>query len=274
MKFRPMIHRRITPQRLAKAIGLGLCLQAISLSGSAQSYYLLTSDSSLAQVLESQPNMPSAAVPVAGLNPGDQLVAIDVRPQTGRLYGLGQNPKTGSAQLYILEMGRSGASAIAIGSTGSFVNAAGNPMPLFANGFDMDFNPTVDRIRVVASNGMNFRMNPNDGAFVDGNLGGAAGSIAGLNPDAALNGGATQGMGTAYSNNEANAALTTQFTLDSSTNALYIQQPPNAGTLINSVPIMLGSNVLDFPPMADLILRQASMPASVVGRSRAWQQQC
>ncbi len=213
-----------------------------------QSYYLLTADGSLAQVLDGQTSVMTAAVPVSGLAASDQLVAIDVRPQTGRLYGLAQNPKTGTVQLYILQMNSAAASAVALGTPQSFIDAAGAPLPILATAFDMDFNPSVDRLRVVSTNGINFRMNPNDGALVDGNFGGAAGSVAGVNPDGRLNvaGANAQGMGTAYTNNELNTAITTQYTLDHITNQLYIQQPPNAGTLISPLTITVAGTPLDF----------------------------
>jgi hypothetical protein len=231
-----------------------------------QSYYLLTSDSSLAQVLDSQSNSPTAAVAVSGLNAGDQLVAIDVRPQTGRLYGLGQNPKIGTVQLYILQMNSGSASAVALGGAQSFVDAAGAPLLILANGFDIDFNPSVDRVRVVSTNGINFRMNPNDGALVDGNFGGAAGSVAGVNPDARLTvGGANaQAMATSYTNNDINTSITTQYVLDHVSNQLYIQQPPNAGMLVSPLPITLGGTPLDFASDGGMDI-QAGINASASG---------
>jgi hypothetical protein len=239
---------------------------AASAQTAEQSYYLLTSDSGLAQVLESQAATPTAVVAVSGLNPGDQLVAIDVRPQTGRLYGLGQNPKTGTVQLYILQMNSSSATAVALGSAQSFVDAAGAPLLILANGYDIDFNPSVDRLRVVSTNGINFRMNPNDGALVDGNFGGAAGSVAGINPDARLTvGGANaQAMATSYSNNEINTGITTQYVLDHVTNQLYVQQPPNAGTLASPLTITLGGTPLDFASDGGLDI-QAGINASASG---------
>lgn len=187
-------------------------------------------------------------MPVSGLAASDQLVAIDVRPQTGRLYGLGQNPKTGTVQLYILQMNSVTASAVALGTPQSFVDATGMPLPILATAFDMDFNPSVDRLRVVSTNGINFRMNPNDGALVDGNFCGLAGSVAGINPDARLNaaGANAQGMGTAYTNNEINTAITTQYTLDHVSNQLYIQNLPNADTLVSPLSITVAGMPLDF----------------------------
>ena len=259
---------------LARAVALALTGAALAPFASAQSaeqsYYLLTADSSLAQVLENRTSTPTAAVPVSGLNIGDQLVAIDVRPQTGRLYGLGQNPKTGTVQLYILQMNSGTASAFALGSAQSFVDAAGLPLLILANAFDIDFNPSVDRIRVVTTNGMNFRMNPNDGLLLDGNFGGAAGSVAGVNPDARLNvGGANaQAMGTAYTNNEINTSITTQYTLDHITNQLYIQNPPNAGTLVSPLTITVGGLPLDFAGDGGLDI-QAGISAANSGAGAA-----
>ena len=240
---------RLLPHACALALSVSAAVpMAFAQVASDQSYYLLTADGSLAQVLEGPTSAITAAVAVSGLAPSDQLVAIDMRPQTGRLYGLAQNPKTGTVQLYILQMNAAAASAVALGTAQSFVDAAGLLMPILATAFDMDFNPSVDRLRVVSTNGINFRMNPNDGALVDGNFGGAAGSVAGVNPDARLNvaGANAQGMGTAYTNNELNTLVTTQYTLDHVTNQLYIQQPPNAGTLISPLTITVAGTPLDF----------------------------
>ena len=63
--------------------------------------------------------------------------------------------------------------ATPIGTTGtSSPRTASRRLPVGAGAatvFGIDFNPTVDRVRVVNSAGQNFRMNPNNGAFVDGN---------------------------------------------------------------------------------------------------------
>ena len=267
--------RFVSTHALSFALASTMIVSYASAQNTEQSYYLLTADSGLAQVLESQTGSPTAAVAVNGLNPGDQLVGIDVRPQTGRLYGLGQNPKTGTVQLYILQMNRTAASAVALGSPQNFVDGAGSPLLILANGFDIDFNPSVDRLRVVATNGMNFRMNPNDGLLVDGNFGGAAGSVAGVNPDARLNiGGANaQAMGTSYTNNEINTSITTQYSLDHLSNQLFIQQPPNAGMLVSPLIITTDGVPLDFSSDGGLDIQAginaASSGAGATGEAAA-----
>jgi len=53
-------------------------------------------------------------------------------------------------------------------------------------GYGFDFNPVADRVRVVTGS-LNFRIDPNSGAPIDGNLN--LGTLAGINPDGSINGG-------------------------------------------------------------------------------------
>lgn len=173
---------------------------------------------------------------VTGLDAGDVLVAIDRRPQNGFLYGLGHNDTANSVSLYVIHPET--LFATKIGAAGSFVDAGGNPVAIGNVGarFDIDFNPSADRVRVINSLGQNFRMNPNTGAVVDGDLGSLT-PVAGINMDGQLNGAAMQAQGTAYVSNVANTPTTTQYTLDDVSERLFVQNPPNAGTL--TLPIEL-----------------------------------
>jgi hypothetical protein len=246
--------RSLFPSALALALALVIDPNSAGAQtpSSEQQIYVLSEGSSLSLAFENASSALTAPLPVSGLNVDDELVAIDVRPQTGQLYGLGQNPKTGSVQLYLIDYRGLSARALAVGPAGQFVDQAGAPLPVFARGFDIDFNPTVDRLRVVSSSGLNFRMNPNNGALIDGDFGGAVGSVAGLNPDARLNGSATGAIGTAYTNNQLNASVTTQYALDDETNTLLIQQPPNAGVLQLPQTVTLGGSLLDFGAVGGL----------------------
>lgn len=171
-----------------------------------------------------------------GILTGDTLVSIDRRPQNGFLYGLGYNATAGTVTLYTIHPETSFATQL--GTADGFVDSSGAPIRigggLTTTRFEIDFNPAVDRVRVISSLGENFRMNPNTGNVVDGNLGGADGSVTGINMDGSLKVGATStpAQGTAYTNNVANnGAITTQYTLDETTDSLYIQNPPNMGSL-------------------------------------------
>ena len=82
---------------------------------------------------------------ITGTPAGVQLTAIDFRPLTGELYGLGSD-----SALYTLN--RSSGSATRVG--------AGFTNPLNGGNFGFDFNPTIDRIRIVSDADQNFVANP------------------------------------------------------------------------------------------------------------------
>ena len=139
----------------------------------------------------------------------EALVAIDFRPATGDLYAMGA-----SGRLYILNL-----------TTGAASVPSATPTPLNGTRFGFDFNPTVDRIRVVSDADQNFRLNPNDGSktATDVALTYAAGDAhAGANPNV---------VGSAYTNNFVGAATTILYDIDSTLATLVYQDPPNAGSL-------------------------------------------
>src|SRR5262245_3872382 len=177
---------------------------------------------------------------ITGLAMGDTLVGIDFRPQNGLLYGLGiGGGPAGSATLYAISA-RTG-QATAIGAPIAFVDASGNPLPITGSNFGFDFNPTVDRIRVTTDTGLNFRINPNNGAPVDGNTG-----ALGTQPDGPINGATATVDASAYTNNQPNVTVTTLYSLSAATDQLFIQNPPNNGTQTLPISITLNGNPLDF----------------------------
>ncbi|HEU5133774.1 MAG TPA: DUF4394 domain-containing protein [Steroidobacteraceae bacterium] len=193
----------------------------------------------------------AATVAITGIAAGETLAGIDYRPQTGQLYALGVADAANSGTLYLLDP-QTGAAA-AVGSAGAiaFVDATGTPvdLPAATGGYGFDFNPTVDRVRVTTQTGLNFRVNPNNGAPVDGNLNNTAAPPAGTNTDAPINGGATGASGAAYTNSfgqSLTGGVTTQYVIDAVTNSLFIQNPPNSGTVSAGVAIMIGDVPLDF----------------------------
>ncbi|MCW1913336.1 DUF4394 domain-containing protein [Luteolibacter sp. GHJ8] len=187
----------------------------------------------------------------ASLASGETLVGIDFRPLNGQLMGLGVNADANSASLYLLDPKTGAMAMVGIAGQAQFVEADGTTpvdLPVPTSGYGFDFNPTADRIRVVTPSGLNFRINPTNGAPVDGNYGGAAGSVSGVNPDGNISGGGTRAMETAYTNSYANSAAgsTTQYTLNSSNDSLWIQNPPNSGTQTQQKVVKVGSTTVDF----------------------------
>lgn len=187
---------------------------------------------------------------IVGVTAGQQLVGIDARPSTGQLYALGYNASNGATQLYILSMPTGSTTAV----TATPINAAPITLNLQDNNrtntrgllpnIGFDFNPRADRIRVVAPNGTNYRLNPNTGglAATDTNLSYVSGNTVGHAPY----------IGTvAYTNSATAIAGTTLYDIDvTNTNALLsIQSPPNDGVLtpVNPVTFRTNSNPNFFP---------------------------
>lgn len=195
-----------------------------------------------------------ASVAIAGIAAGDALVGLDFRPQTGQLYAFGVNATANTGTLYLVDPQTAAASAIGAAGQVAFVDAAGNPvdLPESTAGYGFDFNPTVDRVRVTTNTGLNFRLNPNNGAPVDGNLNITASPPAGVNTDGSINGlpaGSSGVAGAAYTNSYGqplSVGFTTQYALDSASDLLFAQVPPNSGTLVGGVPLTVDGLKIDF----------------------------
>lgn len=190
----------------------------------------------------------ASSVNVTGLNPSEILAGLALRPLTGQFYGLGVNAGADTATLYLADPISGVCTAISPAGAITFTQDGDTlDLPPVSSGYGFDFNPTVDRIRVVTTSGLNFRIHPVTGAPVDGD------SIAtGVQPDGALNGGSTTAAAAAYTNPYAGAALTSVYALDPSSNSLWVINPPNAGTMTLGVPITLNGNALDFTAGAGL----------------------
>ena len=192
---------------------------------------------------------------ITGVAGGETLVGFDFRPQTGQLYGLAINATADTGTLYLIDPQTRTATTVGTAGSVAFTTngttAVDFPDPATV-GYGFDFNPTVDRIRVVTGTGLNFRINPITGAPVDGDNGGAPGSVANINPDADING-ATNGLdASAYTNSFAqmlgNVGPTTLYGLNSATDSLYIQSNPNGGvtTLVGAIRLTAGGPAIDF----------------------------
>lgn len=154
-------------------------------------------------------------VPLSGLTLDTRLVGIDVRPNGGALYGLGDR-----GGVYTLDR-----------VTGSATKVATLDQTLSGSSFDIDFNPTVDRLRIISDTGQNLRANVDTGAtLVDGTLN---------YPVDGGTGPAAQGVsGAAYTNSDNSAATGTQlFYLDTVRDTLVTTSAPNAGSLTTVRPL-------------------------------------
>ncbi len=167
-------------------------------------FYGLTASNQLIKYNAKAPETAISTITLTGVTSGEKIMAIDFRPATGQLYGLGSN-----SRLYVINHETGAATAL---GTASFTPALTGALAGF------DFNPTVDRIRVVTSAGQNLRLNPETGTVAA--------------TDANLNPGSPMVAGAAYTNSAAGASATVLYDIDLATNKLYKQDPPNNGTLV------------------------------------------
>ena len=174
---------------------------------------------------------------VSGLANDESIVGIDFRVARGVLYAL-----SSAGRLYTLDTASGALKPVGAGAVALTAGAA----------YGVDFNPTVDRIRVVNDAGQNLRLHPDTGAQVDfdpatpgiqadGKLAYASGDVhAGAAPRLAA---------AAYTYNKKDDKLTTNFAIDRAFGTLVTQgtregvQPavsPNTGQLFTVGSLGLG----------------------------------
>jgi len=151
---------------------------------------------------------------VSGLDTDTALVGMDYRPANGVLYALGD-----AGGVYSL-----------VPATGVATLVSRLTEPLDGTSFGVDFNPVVDRLRIVSDTGQNLRVDVTTGATtVDGALTYPA------NPTATPPTPATTALGVAgagYTNNDADANTgTSLFDIDTTFDQVVAQAPANAGLL-------------------------------------------
>jgi FG-GAP repeat. len=175
--------------------------QTEGINVTATTIFAVTSTNQLIRFNSRTPGTVVTVGSITGLQGGENVVGMDFRPATGQLIALGSN-----SRLYSINKMTGVATFISTLST-----------PLSGTSFGVDFNPTVDRLRIVSNSGQNLRVSvPNGAAIVDG----------------AINGPTTSVDGAAYTNSFNGATTTTLFDVSATTDTLYTQNPPNNGTLV------------------------------------------
>ena len=175
-----------------------------------ETIHAVTASNRLLSFNAGQPQKILASKPLSGLRSGDRLVGIDYRVAKGQLFGLGA-----SGQLYRIDAATAAATPV----------GAPSPLPE-GREFGFDFNPTVDRIRVVSDAGFNLRLHPDTGAVVDGDANQPGVQLDGrLAYDGAdrMAGHTPRIVAAAYSYNKDNEKITTNYALDGAAGALVHQ---------------------------------------------------
>jgi hypothetical protein len=197
--------------------GLIFAAVTVALSGVAKAEILFstTTTGTLVRFDSAAPATILSNFAISGLSAGEFVLDIDFRPANGLLYGVTSGSR-------LVTINTTTGQAAFVGSAAAFTLATTNT--------GIDFNPVVDRLRVVGSTGQNIRVNPNDGSLAgtDTNLTFAPGDP---------NTGTPLVNAVAYTNNFAGTATTTLYDIDPFRGILALQggvngaPSPNGGVL-------------------------------------------
>ncbi|MEJ3744928.1 DUF4394 domain-containing protein [Actinomycetes bacterium KLBMP 9797] len=189
-------------------VGLGgtssaavMSLPAFGITGDGRVMAAFTTD---------QPDVLNWVRVIRGLVGDTALIGIDFRVQDGLLYGVGNQGGIYTVQL-------------PTGSQDPVVTKVSQlTVPLYGTFFGVDFNPAADRLRVVSDNGQN----------LSHNVAGSTTEQTTLTtpPDT----GPTRGVSAAaYTNNDLHPDTnTTLFDINTTTDQVVIQSPPQFGFLV------------------------------------------
>jgi hypothetical protein len=159
-----------------------------------------------------QPQRATVIGAVTGMQAGESMVGIDYRVARGVLFALGS-----TGRVYTID---------ATTAKATVVGAAPLAIALSGTEFGFDFNPAVDRIRIVSDTGQNFRGHPDTGAAVDSdpNTPGVQGDgkLAYASGDANA-GKSPRVVAAGYTYNKQNEKITTNFAIDAATGSLVMQ---------------------------------------------------
>ncbi len=231
----------------------------------AEKAVAVTASNKLLKFNAGRPGRILTTLNITGLQAGETLLGIDYRVSKDQLYALGS-----SGRLYTLNEDTAAASVV------------GMPFAVKLEGtqFGFDFNPTVDRIRVVSNTGQNLRLHPDTGAVVDGNA-----TLEGVQTDGKLTyaagdvnfGKSPIAVGAAYSYNKADTKITTNFALDAATGALVTQGSregvmpavsPNTGQFftIGSLGMAFNSAAFDIQALSDVAFAALNADGAAASR--------
>lgn len=168
------------------------------------------SESNQLLTFDPESNADVVRVAINGLQASENIVGIDMRPANNMLYAIGSN-----SRIYTINT-----------SNGAATFVAALSVPLSGSSFAVDFNPVPDRIRIVSNTGQNLRVNPMDGSTTN---------------DGAINPAPAAVSSAAYTNSVAGATTATLHVIDADADKLFVQNPPNNGTL--TMGMNLGVNV-------------------------------
>lgn len=221
---------KLLMKRAFVAVLLGTAPAVFLDSAEAATVDLLDVGNRLITIDSGTPGAITSTVVLTGINGNETLLGFDYRPSSPRvLYGLST-----AGQVYAINPRNGSATAI------------GTPVTINGTAAGIDFNPAVDRIRVVTNTNQNLRINADTGALAAAD---APLAYAAADPGA---GTAPRVSGAAYSNNTPGTPSTTLYVIDTNRGVLATQgspggtpTSPNSGQLftVGSLGVMSNDNV-------------------------------
>lgn len=178
------------------------------------------------------------AVTPSGLASDEAIVGIDVRPRDGKLYAV-----TDRGKIYTMDPS-TGVATLRIALAAEPTDASAPFTQLTGAAFGLDFNPVVDRLRIVSDTGQNLRIDVDNGR---------------VTTDAAIRGAATGLAAAGYANNIAEACRTKLYGIDVVGDRLVVQDPPNDGVTTG---VGAGLGVAATSALLDLVTSQSGVTSA------------
>lgn len=212
---------RSTCLAIALAAAAGAVLAAAAPAAAQQTAYAIGNGGTT--LLRFQTDNPGAVTVVADFGGAATFLdALDFRPATGQLYGYLDSADS----FYTVDLATAQLTLASVGASGA-------PTNTFQLG--LDFNPTIDRARLVTDSGQNIVFNP------------VAGTAAAFTSVFYAVGDANDGVGpllidNAYTQNVAGASSTQQYAIDYGLDVL-VTLANNAGTLATVGPLGVNTDI-------------------------------
>jgi truncated hemoglobin YjbI len=165
-----------------------LCSDIVAGPGCSAMAFGLTTDNKLVKFDVTKPADVSTPMAFSGLSASETVLAITVRPKTGKLFALGS-----TSRLYEVNTATGAVTQVGTGVFATLTSGAA---------FGFDFNPTVDRIRLTSDTEQSLRLHPD--------MGTVAATDTALAP-------AGNVVAVSYTNSRDGATMTTLFGIDSAT---------------------------------------------------------
>lgn len=234
-------HRVLATAALAASLGAA--------ANAGEIVYGVTENQTLVSFDSATPNTIISGVAIWGMAANERVRGMDFRPATNELYALGSFSK-------LYKINAMTGMATQVGS-GSFAHT------LNGSSFGFDFNPVIDRIRVVSEADQNLVLNPDTAASTNATalFYGMGDMNEGMNPNV---------VGSAYTNSKKGATSTQLYGIDTGLDVL-VKQANSAGTLttVGSLGVDLNDQVgFDISGLSGIAY--ASVQDASLGQSTFW----